>query len=92
MLELVKLSDLSRLGGLKSVRARLFYYDAGVDTVEKIAQWEPEELRAMLSEFVGESGFDGIAPLPKEVHNAVDKARSLPLRQYRGSQVGTHRR
>jgi hypothetical protein len=76
MLELVKLSDLSRLGGLKSVRARL-YYDAGVDTVEKIAQWEPEELQAMLSEFVGQSGFGGIAPLPKEVHNAVDKARSL---------------
>ena len=34
ILELVKLSDLSRLGAIKSVRARL-YYDAGLDTPEK---------------------------------------------------------
>lgn len=77
ILELVKLSDLSRLDGLKSVRARL-YYDAGADTVEKVAGWEPEALRAMLAEFVVQSGFDGIVPLPKEVHNTVAKARLLP--------------
>ncbi len=77
VLELVKLSDLSRLGGLKSIRARL-YYDAGADTVEKIASWEPEELRAMLAEFVARTGFEGIAPLPKEVQNTVATARSLP--------------
>jgi hypothetical protein len=37
VVEFVKLSDLSRLGGVKAVRARL-YYDAGVDTLEKMAQ------------------------------------------------------
>ncbi|HEX6384507.1 MAG TPA: DUF4332 domain-containing protein [Anaerolineae bacterium] len=77
ILELVKLSDLSRLGGLKSVRARL-YYDAGADTVEKIACWEPEELQAMLAKFVVSTGFDGIAPLPIEVNNCVRNARRLP--------------
>ncbi len=77
ILELVKLSDISRLGALKSVRARL-YYDAGLDTPEKFAAWEPEKLRLMLVKFVASSGFDGIAPLPKEVHNAVMKARQLP--------------
>lgn len=77
ILEFVKLSDLTRLGAVKSIRARL-YYDAGVDTVEKMAEWDPEQLRAMLIEFVERTGFDGIAPLPKEARNAVEAARRLP--------------
>lgn len=77
ILEFVKLSDLSRLAGLKGVRARL-YYDAGVDTVEKLAAWEPEALQAMLAEWVARTGFDGIAPLPKEVRNGIAAARRLP--------------
>lgn len=82
ILELVKLSDLSRLGGLKSVRARL-YYDAGADTVAKIARWEPDALHLMLADFVARTGFDGIVPLPKEVQNCVRNARRLPeLVQY----------
>ena len=44
ILELVKLSDLARLPGVKGIRARL-YYDAGVDTLDKMAKWHPEELR-----------------------------------------------
>ena len=76
ILELVKLSDLSRLGGLKTVRARL-YLQAGVDTPDKIARWEPEKLRAMFIKFVGQSGFNGIAPLPKEVCNTVAKAKVI---------------
>lgn len=82
ILELVKLSDLSRLGAIKEVRARL-YYDAGVDTPEKFASWEPEALREMLVEFVNRTGFDGIAPLPKEIRNGVETARkSKKIVQY----------
>jgi hypothetical protein len=77
ILELVKLSDLSRLGAVKSVRARL-YYDAGLDTPDKFTHWEPEALRQMLIEFVERSGFDGIPPLPKELRNAITKAHQLP--------------
>jgi hypothetical protein len=77
ILELVKLSDLARLGGVKGIRARL-YHDSGVDTLEKMALWDPAELRAMLIEFVEQTGFDGIAPLPKEARNAVETARRLP--------------
>jgi predicted flap endonuclease-1-like 5' DNA nuclease len=77
ILELAKLSDLSRIAGVKGIRARL-YYDAGVDTLEKIAQWEPEALRAMLIEFVERTGFDGIAPLPKEIQFTVMTASKLP--------------
>jgi len=77
VLELVKLSDLARIQGVKSVRARL-YYDAGVDTVEKMASWDPKKLRAMLIHFVEKTSFDGIAPLPKEAEFTVTEAKKLP--------------
>jgi hypothetical protein len=76
ILELVTLSDLARLGGVRRVRARL-YYDAGL-TPEIIATWEPEALHGMLVEFVERTNFDGIAPQPKEVQNLIKDARKLP--------------
>ena len=77
ILELVKLSDLARLPGVKGIRARL-YYAAGVDTVEKLATYEPEALLALTSRFLEASGFDGIPPLPKEVSSTIANARKLP--------------
>jgi predicted RecB family nuclease len=77
ILELVKLSDLSRLPGVKGIRARL-YYAAGVETVEKLASYEPDELLRLTSEFVQRTGFPGIAPLPKEVSSTIATARNLP--------------
>jgi len=73
----VRLSDLSRLPGVKGIRARL-YYDAGVHSVEKLAGWEPDALRVMLEKWVARTGFDGIAPLPKEVSSTIANARKLP--------------
>jgi len=77
ILEFVKLSDLSRIEGVKNIRARL-YYDAGIDTVEKMAKWNPEKLRTYLVEFVKTTGFKGIAPLPKETEHTVETAKKLP--------------
>ncbi len=77
ILVLVKLSDLARIPGLKSIRARL-YYESGIDTVEKLAAWNHDELHAMLGEYVDKSGFDRLAPLPKEVKHAVGASRKLP--------------
>ena len=77
IVELVKLSDLARIPGLKNIRARL-YYEAGVDSIEKLAAWDPEELRAMLINFIDETGFEGVAPWPKEAKSAVETARKLP--------------
>jgi len=77
ILELVKLSDLSRLGAVKSVRARL-YYEAGLDTPDKFTSWDADDLRRNLIEFVEKTGFDGIAPLPKELRNTIETARRLP--------------
>jgi hypothetical protein len=77
ILEYVKLSDLSRIAGLKTVRARLFY-DGGFDTLDKIAASDPEGLRATLAAFVERTSFEGIAPLPKEAQSTVSAARTLP--------------
>ena len=77
ILEFVKLSDLSRIEGVKNIRARL-YYDAGIDTVEKMARWNPEKLRTYLVEFVKTTGFEGTAPLPKEAKHTVETAKKLP--------------
>ena len=82
VLEFVKLSDLSRLEGVKGVRARL-YFDAGLETPEAFTLWEPEPLRKMLVEYVARTGFDGIAPLPQEIRSTIAAARQLPkLVQY----------
>jgi hypothetical protein len=77
ILEYVKLSDLSRISGLKTVRARL-YYDGGFDTLDKIAASDPEAMRAALAACVERTGFDGIAPLPKEARSTVAAAQALP--------------
>jgi hypothetical protein len=77
ILEFVKLADLSRIPGVKDVRARL-YYDAGIDAVEKMAKWNPEELRTYMIEFVKKTGFKGIAPLPKEARYTIETAKKLP--------------
>lgn len=75
--ELVKLSDLSRIGAIKSKRARL-YHDAGIQTPSDFLDWEPKQLREMLVKWVKETNFDGIAPLPKEIEYATSVAKSLP--------------
>ncbi|MHA2179551.1 MAG: DUF4332 domain-containing protein [Candidatus Thorarchaeota archaeon] len=77
ILEFVKLSDLTRIGAVRTVRARL-YHDSGVDTIEKVAKYTPEDLRTFLQTWIEESGFEGIAPLPKEAANAVRTAKKLP--------------
>jgi hypothetical protein len=77
ILELVKLSDLSRLRGVRGIRARL-YVDAGIDTVAKMAEWEPEALRRKIVEFVERTGFEGVPTLPAEARATVAEARRLP--------------
>jgi len=77
VLELVKLSDLARIPGVKGIRARL-YVDAGLDTLEKIASYEAEEFRALVVAFVERTGFAGVATLPAEARFTIEQARTLP--------------
>jgi hypothetical protein len=77
VLELVKLSNLARLTGVKGIRARL-YHDAGLDTWERITILDARELRNVCLRFVEATGFPGIAPTPKEAAFTVTAARALP--------------
>ena len=76
ILELIKLSNLSRLPGLKKVRGRLFY-EAGLDTLSKIAALEPEDVQTVLREYIEKTGFVGNAPTYSEAQVAVVMARFL---------------
>lgn len=77
ILEFVKLSDLARIPGIKGIRARL-YYDAGIDTLEKMAAWDPEDFVEKIAEFIAETGFDGVPTLPAEARYTINKANKLP--------------
>jgi hypothetical protein len=74
--ELVKLSDLSRIRGIKAIRSRL-YYDAGIDSISKMARQDPKKLRQYLLDFVEKTNFAGIAPLPKEIDFSISEAKRL---------------
>lgn len=77
ILELVKLSNLARVTGVKGIRARL-YYDAGLDTWEKVSFLDARKLRDICIEFVKATGFPGIPPTPKEAAFTVKSAKGLP--------------
>ncbi|MGB3479042.1 MAG: DUF4332 domain-containing protein [bacterium] len=76
IIEYVKLSDLCQISGVKGIRAKL-YYDAGVDTLDKLSKWTPAKLRKTLINFVDKSKFKGIAPLPKEIKSTIASAKKL---------------
>lgn len=77
VVELFKMSQLSRLPGLKKVRGRLFY-EAGLDSLESIAALEPEEVNQILEAYIKKSGFEGSLPTVGEAQIAVEMARFLP--------------
>jgi hypothetical protein len=76
ILELVKPSDPARIPGAKKVRARL-YYEAGFDTLAKMAICDPEKLIKISAEFIKKTGFKGIPPTPKEAEHTVTLAKYL---------------
>ena len=75
--EIAKLADLARLPGVKGIRARL-YFDAGVETLDELTAWDPEELYFFLLDWVERSGFAGVAPTPGEVAGTCGTAGRLP--------------
>jgi hypothetical protein len=75
ILELVKLSDITRIGYVKKKLSRL-YYDAGLDSPARIAEFEPKQLHEFFVRFVEESGWDGMVPNPKDLVSNVVKVSS----------------
>ena len=76
VLELVKLSDITRVGYVKRKLSRL-YYNAGLDSPAKIAKFEPAQLHEFFVKFIEESGWDGMVPNPKDLVSNITNARKL---------------
>ncbi|MFX1254681.1 MAG: hypothetical protein ACFFCZ_23930 [Promethearchaeota archaeon] len=54
------------------------YYEAGFNTLDKIANLTSEEFISKVQEFIDKTNYDAIAPLPKEAVNTVNRAKKLP--------------
>jgi len=74
---IARLADLTRMFGVRAIRAKL-YFEMGIETVEAMANWTPEDLVREATAFVERTGFDGIATLPKEAAFTVELAKRLP--------------
>ena len=76
LLVLVKLSDLARIRGLGGAFVRLFY-EAGADTVEKLASWDSEKLSRAVVTLNKERGITKWVPSLKDVKQYVEMAGAL---------------
>jgi len=74
---MVKLADLTRIVDIKGVRVRLLY-EAGVDSVEKVAKYDPVRLRERLIEVNERQRVMRRNPTLVETTYWVNQARALP--------------
>lgn len=77
ILEWVNLSDLLRIKGVGEEYSDLLE-EAGVDTVPELAQRNPENLYAKLSEINEAKDLVRRLPSAKEVEDWVNQAKALP--------------
>jgi hypothetical protein len=78
LLELVQLSDLARAGWVGPIFARLFY-EAGADTIEKLAQCAPDTLFAKLIAINAEQKLTKSHFTAKDVALCIEIAKELPI-------------
>jgi hypothetical protein len=77
LLELVKMSDLARIGGVGPVFARLLY-EVRADTLEEFLKRSPDELFERLHAVNREKRYTKILPSPKDIRYCIETARELP--------------
>jgi len=77
ILEMVKLSDLSRIMGVGPVFARTWYL-SGVDTVEKVASMDPVSIFNKLSITYEQQGFESVDFVQRDIDWCIDAAKLLP--------------
>jgi hypothetical protein len=77
ILSLLKMADLIRIVDIKGVRVRLLF-DAGIDTVEKVALSDPQRLREKLIQVNEEKKILKRHPTLVETTYWVAQAKELP--------------
>ena len=75
---ITKRADLARVKGIGATFADMLEV-IGVDTVERLAAWEPEPLRRTLLDFNRTERFARRAPTLDEIQAWVCQARRLPI-------------
>jgi hypothetical protein len=76
VLKFVKLANLARCPGHMKKRACL-YYEAGLDTFDKIAGQDPELMIKFLDDFIKKTGFDGSAPILADARSSVENSKRI---------------
>ena len=76
ILELVKISDLARIGYVKEKLSRL-YYNAGVETPQHLSKWSAEALHKHFEEYIKRTKWDGMIPFLSDLKNNIASAKKL---------------
>ncbi|NIQ05924.1 MAG: DUF4332 domain-containing protein [Candidatus Korarchaeota archaeon] len=76
ILELVELSDITRIGYVKSKLARL-YHNVGFDTPTKVSKYKAENLYEHFKNYIEKSGWDGMIPNLADLKNNIKSAKTL---------------
>jgi hypothetical protein len=77
LMELVKLSDLARCGGVGPLFARMIY-QTGVDTIEELARASAEDLLTDLKVLNEERGYTKAKFVTEDVRYCIQYAKMLP--------------
>lgn len=77
IIDMVKMSDLSRIMGVGPVFTRTFL-SSGVDTVEKVSTSDPQFLYDRMVEFYKEQGFEKIDFVIRDIEWCIKMAQKLP--------------
>jgi len=77
VLKFVKLANLARCPGHMKKRASL-YYEAGLDTFDKIAEQDPEAMVEFLDDFIKRTSFDGSAPILSDARSSIENSKRIP--------------
>ena len=75
---ITKRADLARVKGIGATFADMLEV-INVDTVERLASWDPSALHRTLHDFNRAERFARRAPTPEEIQSWVGQARKLPL-------------
>ena len=54
------------------------YYEAGLDTFDKIAELDPETMITFVNDFIKKTGFDGSAPILADARSSVENSKRIP--------------
>lgn len=75
---ITKRADLARVKGIGATFADMLEV-IGVDTVERLASWDPAALHRTLHDFNQSERFARRAPTPEEIQSWIGQARKLPV-------------